>query len=75
MIPPGGGKAWSGTAGIRRQAAFPGVALLDQPDFPAVIVPGFDDPGGKIRIDELRFMPDCVVEAGLGPGVGCPGDP
>lgn len=52
-----------GGVGILRQAAFPGKALLHYPDFPAVFIPGPDDPVGKRCIEKERFLFECRPES------------
>jgi hypothetical protein len=40
-------------SGIVRKAALPRLALLHNPDFPAVIITGFDYPMGKRGVEKL----------------------
>jgi hypothetical protein len=54
-----------------RQAAFPGTALLDHPDTPAVIIAGIDDPVGKRRIKKKGLLSECCMKSCLIPGKTC----
>jgi len=53
-----------------RHATFPWTALLDQPDFPTIVVTGFDNSHGKNRINVLSLVPDRFTEPCLGAGIG-----